>query len=199
VVYDADGLVVLDLAAPQRAATRRALPAGEPERRTAWTRELAEREHLRDAWSLATRADLRFEDGFGVLRFVDDSVDDPRWYEVSHGHEPPKRGTPILPMRRRCHLRVRGTTDMRLALRAAISFNVVYTHPRLDVSLDGELVASAVADAAGRYAIDATVPRDRLADGWHDLYLVFSTVGAPDRDPGDLRVARLESVEWAPR
>jgi hypothetical protein len=198
VVYEADGLVVLDLAAPRRAATTRALPAGEPERRAAWTRELAEREQLRDAWSLATRADLRFEDGFGVLRFVDDSVDDPRWYEVSHGHEPPQRGTPILPMHRRCHLRVRGTTDMRLALRAAISFNVVYTHPRLDVSLDGELVASAVADAAGRYAIEATVPRDRLADGWHDVYLVFSTVGAPDRDPGDLRVARLESVEWAP-
>ncbi|HEX3757854.1 MAG TPA: hypothetical protein VHW23_04070 [Kofleriaceae bacterium] len=199
VVYDADGLVVLDLAAPRRAASRRALPAGEPERRTAWTRELAEREQLRDAWSLATRADLRFEDGFGVLRFVDDSVDDPRWYEVSHSHEPPKRGTPILPMHRRGHLRVRGTTDMRLALRAAISFNVVYTHPRLDVSLDGELVASAVADAAGHYAIEAVVPRDRLAGGWHDVYLVFSTVGAPDRDPGDLRVARLESVEWAPR
>lgn len=198
VVYDADGLVVLDLAAPRRAASTRALPGGEPERRTAWTRALAEREQLRDAWSLATRADLRFEDGFGVLRFVDDSVDDPRWYEVSHGHEPPSRGTPILPMHRRCHLRVRGATDMRLVLRAAISFNVVYTHPRLDVSLDGELVSSAVADAAGRYLIDATVPRDRLAGGWHDVYLVFSTVGAPDRDPGDLRVARLESVEWAP-
>lgn len=198
VVYDDDGLVVLDLAAAQRTATTRALPAGEPERRTAWTRAVAEREHLRDAWSLVTRADLRFEDGFGALRFVDDSVDDPRWYEVTHPHAPPSRGTPILPMHWRCHLRVRGTADMHLALRAAISFNHVYTHPRLDVSLDGELVASAVADAAGRYAIEATVPRDRLAGGWHDVYLVFSTVGAPDRDPGDLRIARLLSVEWAP-
>jgi hypothetical protein len=198
VVYDADGLVVLDLAAPLRPATTRPASGGEPERRTAWTRELADREHLRDAWSLATRADLRFEDGFGQLRFVDDSVDDPRWYEVSHGHQPPARGTPILPMHHRNHLRVRGTTAMRLALRAAISFNFVYTHPRLDVSLDGELLASAVADADGRYAIEATVPRDRLAGGWHDVDLVFSTVGAPDRDPGDLRVARLLSVEWTP-
>ncbi|HEX3480057.1 MAG TPA: hypothetical protein VHT91_33795 [Kofleriaceae bacterium] len=198
VVYDADGLVVLDLAAPLRAATTRPAPGSEPERRAAWTRELADREQLRDAWSLATRADLRFEDGFGQLRFVDDSVDDPRWYEVSHGHQPPARGTPILPMHHRNHLRVRGTTEMRLALRAAISFNLVYTHPRLDVSLDGELLASAVADAGGRYAIEATVPRDRLTGGWHDVYLEFSTVGAPDRDPGDLRVARLLSVEWTP-
>ena len=87
---------------------------------------------------------------------------------------------------------------MRLALRAAISFNFVYTHPRLDVSLDGELLASAVADADGHYAIEATVPGDRLAGGWHDVDLVFSTVGAPDRDPGDLRVARLLAIDWTP-
>jgi hypothetical protein len=56
-----------------------------------------------------------------------------------------------------------------------------------------------VADAAGHYAIDATVPRGRLAGGWHDVYLVFSSIGLPDRDVRDLRVARLEAVEWEPR
>jgi len=198
ILYDVDGLVVLDLASPLRAATTRRGAGGELERRSAWLRELADREHLHDAWSLSTRSDVRFEDGTGGLRFVDDSVDDPRWYEVSHPHEPPKRGTPILPLYRRAHLRVRGATDMRLVLRAAISFNAVYTHPRLDVSLDGELLTSAVADATGRYAIDVAVPRARLAGGWHDLYLVFSSIGLPDREIRDLRVARLEAVEWSP-
>jgi hypothetical protein len=237
VLYDADGLVVLDLATPLRDASRRdaetplrpedrakpeapdkrsegsaekderggrmkyGLLAGgnEASRRDAWVRELADREGLHDAWSLSTRADLRFEDGTGGLRYVDDSIDDPRWYEVTHpASEPAKRGTAILPLMRRVHLRVRGTSDMRLALRAAIALNTVYTHPRLDISLDGELLTSAVADAAGHYAVEVTVSQGRLAGGWHDLYLVFSSIVEPDKDVHDLRIARLESVEWAP-
>jgi hypothetical protein len=202
VLYDADGLVVLDLAAPLREATRRAASADgddEPARRGAWVRALADREGLHDAWSLTTRADLRFEDGTGGLRYVDGSIDDPRWYEVTHPRpEPAKRGKAVLPLLRRAHLRVRGAGDMRLALRAAIALNTVYTHPRLDVSLDGELLTSAVADATGQYAVDVTVPRDRLAGGWHDLYLVFSSIADPGKDIRELRIARLESVEWSP-
>jgi len=198
-LYDDDGLVVLDLAAPVREASRRATTGDEPTRRSAWVRELADREGLHDAWSLNTRADLRFEDGTGGLRWVDGSIDDPRWYEVTHPHpEPARRGTAILPLYRRVHLRVRGATDMRLVLRAAIALNTVYTHPRLDLSLDGELLGSVVADPGGRYAVDVTVPRDRLAGGWHDLYLVFSSIAEPDKDVRDLRIARLESIEWAP-
>jgi hypothetical protein len=198
VLYDRDGLVVLDLASPLREASHRDAPGDEPTRRAAWVRELADREGLHDAWSLTTRADLRFEDGLELLRFVDASVDDPQWYDVTHPREPAARGTAMLPMDGRAHLLVRGTSDMHLALRAAIALNTVYTHPRLDVSLDGELLVSAVADAAGRYAIDATVPRARLAGGWHDLYLVFSSTVEPDRDVRDFRIARLESVEWSP-
>jgi len=202
--YDDDGLVVLDLATPLREASRRLSGdddngGDEPTRRAAWVRALADREGLHDAWSLTTRADLRFEDGTGALRYVDGSIDDPRWYEVTHARpEPATRGTAILPVLRRAHLRVRGFGDMRLVLRAAIALNTVYTHPRLDVSLDGELLASVVADATGRYAVDVIVPRDRLADGWRDLYLVFSTIADPEKDVRDLRIARLESVEWAP-
>jgi hypothetical protein len=198
--YDDDGLVVLDLATPLREATRRAADgADEPTRRGAWVRALADREGLHDAWSLTTRADLRFEDGTGALRYVDGSLDDPRWYEVTHARpEPARRGTAILPLLRRAHLRVRGASDMRLVLGAAIALNTVYTHPRLDVSLDGELLASVVADATGHYAVDVTVPRDRLAGGWRDLYLVFSSIADPDKDVRDLRIARLETVEWSP-
>jgi hypothetical protein len=198
VLHDADGLVVLDLAAPVRPASQRAAPGDESTRRTAWTRELADREHLHDAWSLTTRADLRFEDGVGPLRFVDGSIDDPRWYEVSHGYTEAARGTAVRPLARRAHLRVRGATDMRLAVRAAIALNAVYSHPRLELALDGEVIASAIADATGRYAFDVTVPRDRLAGGWRDLYLVFSTIADPEKEVRELRIARLESVEWSP-
>jgi hypothetical protein len=198
VLYDADGLVVLDLAAPIKPASQRAAPGDEPTRRTAWARELADREHLHDAWSLTTRADLRFEDGISAVRFIDGSVDDPRWYEISHGYTEAARGTAVRPLARRAHLRVRGATDMRLALRAAIALNAVYSRPRLELALDGDVIASAVADAGGRYAFDVTVPRDRLAGGWHDLYLVFSSIAEPEREVRDLRIARLESVEWSP-
>ncbi|HEY0985848.1 MAG TPA: hypothetical protein VGD80_02310, partial [Kofleriaceae bacterium] len=200
VLYEAAGLVVLDLGAPLRAASRRAATGDEPTRRTAWMRELADREGLHDAWSLATRADLRFEDGIGGLVFVDESADDPRWFEVTHTRTVPlKRGTPIRPLYRRVHLRVRGTTDMRLQARIAIGLNSVYTRPRIDVSIDGELLASVRPDDAGRYHIDAVVPRDRLARGWHDLYLVFSSISEPDKVVRDLRIARLEALEWLPR
>ena len=198
VLHDDDGLVVLDLATPLREASQRVLSGDEPARRGAWVRALADREGLHDAWSLTTRAELRFEDGTGAVRYVDGSIDDPQWYEVTHPRpEPARRGTAILPIYRRAHLRVRGDGDRRLALRAAIALNIVYTHPRLDVSLDGELLASAVADATGHHAIDVIVPRDRLAGGWHDLYLVFSSIADPGKDVRDLRIARLEAIEWS--
>jgi len=197
--YDDDGLVVLDLATPLGAATTREARGDEPARRGAWVRALADREGLHDAWSLTTRGDLRFEDGFGGLRYVDGSIDDPQWYEVTHARaEPARRGTAILPVFRRAHLRVRGASDMRLVMRGAIALNTVYTHPRLDVSLDGELLSSAVAGATGHYAIDVTVSRDRLAGGWHDIYLVFSSIADPGKDVHDFRIARLEAVEWSP-
>ncbi len=73
----------------------------------------------------------------------------------------------------------------------------MHTHPRLDVSLDDSLLTSAVADATGHYAIDVTVPGDRLAGGWHDLYLVFSSIADPEKEVRELRIARLESIEWS--
>lgn len=196
--HDADGLVVLDLASPLRDASRRDAPGDESARRGAWVRALADREGLHDAWSLSTRADLRFEDGAGPLRFVDGSVDDPSWYDVTHARpEPSRRGQAIRPLARRVHLRIRGVSDMRLTLRAAIALHSVFSHPRLDVSLDGELLATAVADDGGRYAIDVPIARSRLPGGWHDLYLVFSSPEEPGRSAPDA-VARLESIEWLP-
>jgi hypothetical protein len=119
---------------------------------------------------------------------------------------PLKRGTPIRPLYRRVHLRVRGAGDMRLVARIAIALNSMFTRPRLDVSIDGELMASIYPDDTGHYRIDVGVPRDRLAGdrsgspgGWHDLYFVFSSISEPDRVLRDLRIARLEALEWSPR
>ena len=213
VLHDQDGLVVLDLEAPLRAASTRAAPDDERWRRSEWTRALADREHLRDVWSLNSRADLRFEDGVAGLLFVQGEIDDPAWFELPRAKPspPPKtdekatlRGTAIRPLHRRAHLRVRGgvatpgIADMRLAIRAAISLGSIYTRPRLDVSLDGELLVSAVPDERGRYLIDVVVPADRLTGAWQDVYLVFSSIAEPDKDNQDVRVARLEVVEWVP-
>src|SRR6185503_20262429 len=106
-------------------------------RRSAWMRELADREGVHDAWSLATRADVRFEDGIGGMVVVDEADRDPRWFEVSRARTVAlKRGTPIRPLYRRVHLRVRGTTDMHFEARIAIALNSMFTHPRVDVSVD---------------------------------------------------------------
>jgi hypothetical protein len=197
VLHDEDGLVVLDLATVIKPASERPAIADEPLRRSTWLRDLAQREGLQDAWSLINRNDLRFEDGVAGLQFVDAGVDDQAWFEVTHPHErEPMRGTPIRGLFRRAHLRVRGSSSMRLVLRAAISRKSTFTRPRLDVSLDGELLASAIADDDGRYVIDVVVPRDALGEGWHDVYLVFSSVVEPDKDVRDPRVSRLVSVEW---
>jgi hypothetical protein len=211
VLHDEDGLVVLDLAAPLREAGRRAPAGDEPARRGAWVRELAEREGLLDAWSLTARPDLIFDDGTGPLEFVDPRLSHARWFEVGPGRPAPPapdanpdaalavmRGKAIRALSRRVHLRVRGETDMHLALRASIALDKVHTRPRMDVSLDGELLASVVADDRGGYALDLRIPRDRLAGDWRDLYLVFNSLADPSRSGRELRVAVLEAVEWSP-
>jgi hypothetical protein len=68
----------------------------------------------------------------------------------------------------------------------------------MDVALDGELLASVIADERGGYALEVRIPADRLGDEWRDLYLVFNSIAEPERDSRDPRVAVLESVEWLP-
>ena len=63
------------------------------------------------------------------------------------------------------------------------------------VTLDGDELGEAVAGPDGRFAIDAKVTGD---GDWHDLYLAFSSIGEPERDLRDLRMARLEAFEWEP-
>ncbi|MEJ7598273.1 MAG: hypothetical protein WKG01_10215 [Kofleriaceae bacterium] len=163
VLHDIDGLVVLDLETPTNAASRHERVGAEPVRRSDWFRTLAEREGLRDAWSLVSRHDLRFEDGVATLQFVDGTLPDPRWFEVAPAPATVKpagklRGQPIRGLTPRAHLPVRGTGTMRLQMRIAIALNTVYARPRIDLSLDGQILASVVADERGMYVIDLAVP-----------------------------------------
>jgi hypothetical protein len=85
---------------------------------------------------------------------------------------------------------------MVLSIRARVAINSVFTRPRLDISLDGELLTSVVADASGAYAIDLRIPADKLSGHWQDVYLISSSVIEPEKELRDLRIGRLESVEW---
>jgi hypothetical protein len=176
-------------------------------------RELAEREQLLDVWALTSRHDLVFDDGAEDVEFVDPRLEVARWFEVGPGRTAPPspnadpdgavkamRGKAIRALHRRVHLRVRGEpgADMRLAMRAWIALGKVYTRPRMDVSLDGELLASILPDERGGYALGLRLSRQRLIGDWHDLYLVFSSVDEPDPANRDPRTAVLDSVEWGP-
>jgi hypothetical protein len=194
-VYDDDGLVVLDLG--QMTEFLPVTLGDERARRGTWVRQLADGLGMHDAWSLNPRADVVFGDGFSPMTFGDANAD-PKWYEVAdRPATPPTRGTPVRWMHRRNHVRVRGDTDMHLVLRGKVNVNTVYARPHIDVSLDGELLASPVPGDDGRFAVDVVVPRSKL-DGWCDLYLVLATVGEPEKDIKDLRAAWLESFEWEP-
>jgi hypothetical protein len=194
-VYDADGLVVLDLG--QMTEFLPVTLGDERTRRGAWVRQLADDLGMHDAWSLNPRADVVFGDGFSPLTFVDASAE-PKWFEVADRPAgTPTHGTPVRWMHRRNHVRVRGNADMHLVLRGKVNINAVFARPHVDVSLDGALLASPVAGDDGHFEVDVVVPEAQL-DGWCDLYIVLATVGEPEKDIKDLRAAWLESFEWEP-
>jgi hypothetical protein len=194
VLYDRDGLVVLDLGTTHGRSP--ALdPKEEPQRRAAFVHALAMREHFEREWALTTRHDLVFEDGMSGLTFAQGDAD-ARWYDYV-AHEPePTHGTPVRWLGRRAHFRVKADREMHLVMRGKVNTDLVYSHPRLDVALEGELISSVEVADDGRFAIDVAVPPQ---SGWADLYIVFDTIGDPAADVRDLRVARLEEVTWQPR
>lgn len=196
VIYERDGLVVIDLDGPHAPAARLD-PAQESARREAWVTELAKREGLEREWALTSRSNLIFADGISGLMF-DDVDRDVKWYELVSRSSEPVRGVPVRWLHNRGHIRVTGTSDMRLVMRGRVNVNAIFTLPRLDVSLDGELLASIALSPTGEFTVDVVVPRARLR-GWADLYLVFNTIGTPERDVRNLRIARLDHVSWEPR
>lgn len=198
VLHDVEGLVALDLGHSPPTTRRRPLEQGL--RRGRFVHQLAKQEQLLDAWSLSTREDVKFEDGFSSLAVINDaSTDDPTWFQIVHRATPdPQRGTPVRWISRRAHVRLRGSRDMRLVLRGKVNLAAVYTRPRLAVSLDGNRVGEVVVDDQGTFSLDVVVPMAWLGGDWSDLYLAWSTVAEPDKDARDLRVARLFELTWWP-
>ena len=166
----------------------------ELERRSAYVHALAIREGMEAAWGLNSRDNLSYESGSSNVQFIDPKMSDVRWYDFwpspSGG-----RGLPVRWMNKSVHMRVRGDGPMRLELAGTIAINQVFTKPRLEVSLDGALLASQVVDGEGKFSVALTV-RD-VAD-WSDLYLTWTALQDPEKEAGDPRFARLEHVRWEP-
>jgi hypothetical protein len=197
VLYDAEGLVVLDLAAPTRAASIHVRTGDELARRSAYMAAVARHEGLAAAWALSSRGDVEILDGLTPIQFREPGTEDSHRFEISRSpSEQPLHGTPIRGLNRRAHLRVRGHGPMRLRLRAATLLKPTFAWPQLAVSFDGELLATAAANAEGRYTIDVIVPASGLTSGWHDVYLMFEGAFDPAGVVRDPRIARLESIEW---
>jgi hypothetical protein len=200
ILHDVDGLVVVNLERPHSGVITRQVPALDPRlestRREAWMGELAVREGLEREWALTSRRNFIFADGISGVAFDDGK--DPRWYEVYERDDEPTRGVPARWLHRRGHIRLRGDSRMHLVLRGKVNLNAIYTHPRLDVAIGGRLLASVVVGDDGAYTVDVTISAADIAD-WADLYLVFNTIGTPEREVRDLHVARLDHVIWETR
>ncbi len=195
VLYDVDGLVVLDLEGP-RTTPAFLEPKLERRRRDDWTAQFCARNNFSREWALTDRGDFMFVDGTSGLTYGDDD-EDRRWNDATRSNR--MSGLPLRWLYRRAHFRMRADGAMHLVLRGHVSLNSIHTRPRFDVSLDGKLLTSITADeTTGAFSIDLSFAAGQLAQ-WSDLYVVSNAIGQPDRDARDLRLARLEEVIWEPR
>jgi hypothetical protein len=165
--------------------------------------DLAVREELIDAWSLQSRATIQFEDGFARVEEIDPAVPLPSWHEVPHACVS-MPGKFVRYMGPRGHIRVRadGPYAMHLVIRGRVDLGQLFTRPLVTASFDGLELHAALVDPAGYFTIEATIPRERIAE-WSDVYVMLSSVHEPWRDPAGaagakLTVARLEHVTWEP-
>lgn len=164
--------------------------------RDRYLHELAEREGLGDAWYLMTRADLVFEDGWSATTMVDPALT-LAWYQATRSCTSVRK-VAVRWMGPSAHLRVRGRGGaMHLQVWGRADLAAMDTRPRVTVTFDGlEFYSRVVADDGG-FRVEAVIPADWL-HGWSDIYVNLSSVHEPWRDPGRLRVARVEGVAWEP-
>lgn len=85
---------------------------------------------------------------------------------------------------------------MHLVLRGKVRLAGLHALPRLDVSVGGQWATSTTVDSDGNFLVDAAVPD---ASGWTDVFVVFSTIGTPEKQVRDLRIAPLMELTWEPK
>lgn len=190
VLFERDGMVLLDLDAPGVVAPP---PPPPPIARPAWIRALAEREHLLAAWELMSRDDVLFEDGLSLTYCVD--RENTRPYGPATDCRT-KTGAPLRWMGSTAHLRVRTREPRRLVLRGRINVPAMLTLPTITVSVGGETVWAGPVSESGAFDIVMTFATPRPE--WTDVYLTLSSVSEPWRDPAKLWLAALESARWEP-
>ena len=166
------------------------------EKRSTFVRQLSEQENKLSGWALNSRHNLVFEDGMSNPMFHDVDAPEPAFFEVRRLAEVVP-GTLVRWMNKNVHFRARGDTDMVFAMRGMINLKQVFTQPRLELFIDGELVASQLVGADGRFDVRANVAQATAAE-WIDIYAVFSSLQEPERAPGEPFFARLEWVDWEP-
>jgi hypothetical protein len=153
-------------------------PDDEALRRDRFVAQIAAAEGMLDVWSLVSRADVAFAEGFSPIE------------ELPAAGE--ARPTPVRWVGARALLRLRGG-GRRLEVRGRVDLGRLFARPRATVILgDAELASQVVADD-GSFALVADVGP---GTGWRDVYLTLSTVTEPWREPAELRVARVEHVGW---
>jgi hypothetical protein len=168
----------------------------ELKQRSAYVKGLAEREGFVEAWALNSRDDLSYESGLSNVQFIDPRVSEAHWYDFTPPPGPGP-GMPVRWMNHSVHLRVRGDKAMTLSVGGMVNVNAIFTRPRLELSLDGALLASQVVDPEGRFAVSVKIPAADVAD-WADVYLTWTALQDPEREAGEPKVARLEYVHWEP-
>lgn len=183
-------------AALAAACGREAALNPETEARERFIRELAQREGLADTWDVMSRADLVFEDGFSLTEMVDPRPST-RWSELPPSYAS-VRAVAARWMGPAGHLRVRGRGgDMHLRIWGRTDVTRLMTRPRVTATFDGLEFYSRVMDEDGRFEIEAVIPQEWLR-GWADVYVLLSSVHEPWRQPPNLKVARVEGVQWEP-
>ena len=186
-MFEEEGLVVIDLATPTGPPTP---PGDGPRTREEFVRRLAEREGLTAAWGLMSRSTLQFEDGLSAIACLDPAGQQ-RVVELGVDCIT-GLGLPVRWMKERAHLRVGGHGRHRLVVEGRVAVDEIFIRPELTVVVDGEVRWSQAVAADGRFAPAIDVD----AGGWHDVYLVLSTIGDPWRASSKLGLARVERVQW---
>jgi hypothetical protein len=191
ILHEGDGMVVVDL--EQGGGGDEPRPEGLS--RDGYVRSLAEREGLEQAYHLRSRLDLVFADGFSEIFCA---VTRKEMEALGQGFDCRKIGAaPTRWMGPIGHLRLRGRGAMRLAIDGRVATREIGTRPEVALLVDGKTLATTRVDEEGMYAIEVSFA-DMRAQGWHNAYLVISSVGEPWREPSQLALARVDRVVWEP-